>query len=218
MPWMEADVLTQRIEFVVLAHQKSSSISELCRQFGISRKTGYKWLKIYGQTGRLQGLEDRSRCPRHSPDRTSPEVEQRVVELRQQYGWGGRKLRVLLQREGVELGAATIDRILKRKDLVGILARVPLWQIEWRRNYYTTGLRQEKLLKIQCLPRAPYTRVEPTPPNLLPGAYSSPAPPPCYRRTSYACSEPPSRRNKTANAVLTIKRFIAEAPARNDRI
>jgi transposase InsO family protein len=147
MPWMEADVLTQRIEFVVLAHQRSGSFSEWCRQFGISRKTGYKWLKLYEQTGRLQGLEDRSRRPHQSPGRTSPELEQRVVDLRQQYGWGGRKLQVLLQREGVALSAATIDRILKRRDLVRRSPKGPaprrfersepnqLWQMDFKGDF-----------------------------------------------------------------------------------
>ena len=61
----------QREEFVQLARQPQANISELCRRFGISRKTGYKWL------GR-EDLEDRSRRPQTSPRRTLAEQESQV--------------------------------------------------------------------------------------------------------------------------------------------
>jgi transposase InsO family protein len=62
---------------------------------------------------------EKSRRPRHSPERTAEEIEQRVVQLRRQRpDWGAKKLRVLLQKEGVELPRITIHRILLRHDLV----------------------------------------------------------------------------------------------------
>ena len=118
MPWKESDVRSERIEFVVRARQPGSTIAALCREFGISRQTGYKWLRRFDQVGSLAELDELSRRPRHSPNRTPLEAELRVVELRLQYGWGGRKLSHLLAAEGLDLASSTVDRILKRYGLV----------------------------------------------------------------------------------------------------
>jgi transposase len=118
MPWKTMDVREQRVRFVVAAYRREKALAELCREFGISRPVGYEWLKRYRQGG-VAALAEGSRRPQHSPRRTDEKVEQRVVELRQRYpDWGSRKLRVLLQREGIELGRNTIHRILLRHDLV----------------------------------------------------------------------------------------------------
>lgn len=90
----------------------------LCRRYGISRPTGYKWLRRYREVGSLSELDERSRRPRHSPGRTPEWIEDRVEELRRRYGWAGRKLRRLLDDEGIVLARSTIDRILKRRGLV----------------------------------------------------------------------------------------------------
>ena len=84
MPWKETDVLSQRIEFVVRARNGEESISDLCREFGVSRKTGHKWLGRF-QEGRFWSLADRSRRPRRQPNKTPQEIEDRVVELRLEY-------------------------------------------------------------------------------------------------------------------------------------
>ena len=118
MPWKETDVLEQRVRFVVEAVQGRVPMAQLCRRYGVSRKTGYKWLGRYREDGRLGALVDRSRRPRHSPDRTSRAIEERVVELRQSYGWGSRKLKRLLAAEGIALGRSAIDRILRQWGLV----------------------------------------------------------------------------------------------------
>jgi transposase InsO family protein len=118
MPWKETVVKDQRIAFVVRAKQETWSISALCREFGISRKTGHKWLRRHAQEGSLSALEERSRRPTKSPRRTSSELEQRVVELRGQEGWGSRKLQWLLAQEHVHLARSTIDRILHREGLM----------------------------------------------------------------------------------------------------
>jgi transposase InsO family protein len=93
-------------------------MSSLCREFGVSRKTGYRWLHRYRSGTSLRDLSERSRRPHHSPNRTASELEDRVVDLRQCYDWGARKLQVLLEREGVYLSESTINRILKRRGLV----------------------------------------------------------------------------------------------------
>ncbi len=66
MPWHTQTHMSQRLEFVVLATGRGLAFSELCRRFGVSRKTGYKWLARY-KTGGQPALEDRSRKPHRSP-------------------------------------------------------------------------------------------------------------------------------------------------------
>src|SRR5512144_2053536 len=97
------DVREQRVRFVVAAYRREKTLAELCREIGISRPVGYEWLKRSRQGG-VAAIAEGSRRPQHSPQRTNEKVGQRVVELRERYPeWGARKLRVLLQREGIEL-------------------------------------------------------------------------------------------------------------------
>lgn len=112
MPWGEVTVLSQRQEFVRLAEQAGVNRRELCRRFGISPRTGYKWLSRFAAG---DGLLDQSRRPRTSPGRSA--LEARVLDLRCQYpDWGGRKLRALLLADGLETvpSASTITAILRR--------------------------------------------------------------------------------------------------------
>lgn len=118
MAWRTRDVEEQRMRFVVAASRKEKSLTDLCAEFEISRPTGYEWLKRYQARG-IAGMQEASRRPHRSPERTSAEWEQRVVELRRQRpDWGARKIRHLLQAEGIELPASTIHRILLRHQLV----------------------------------------------------------------------------------------------------
>lgn len=118
MPWRTMDVREQRVEFVVAATRGSQSFGSLCDEFGITRPTGYLWLRRYQRQG-VQGIAERSRKPLVSPLRTEAALEQRVVEARLRYpDWGARKLRIVLARAGVELARNTIHRILLRHDLV----------------------------------------------------------------------------------------------------
>ena len=75
MPWQEVSAMTLRGEFVALAQQEGANRRALCRRFGISPTTGYKWLRRYQAQGHA-GLQDRSRRPRHRPRHTPPAVEQ----------------------------------------------------------------------------------------------------------------------------------------------
>ncbi len=116
MPWQEVSQMSLKREFVELAEQEGVNFSELCRRFGISRKTGYKWVHRYREAGG-EGLVDRSRRPHHSPKRSSAEIEQQVLAVRQAHSaWGGRKIKAYLERE-TELqvpSASTITAILHR--------------------------------------------------------------------------------------------------------
>ncbi len=152
MPWRETDAMEQRRHFVVRALSKPVSFSALCQEFCISRKTGYKWKNRFEQARSLAALAEESRRPRRVPNRTPLPLEERVVELRKRYGWSGRKLEVLLRREGIVLGIATIDRIIKRRGLVNPAHSHPkatsrfersrpneLWQMDFKGEYGLGG-------------------------------------------------------------------------------
>jgi transposase InsO family protein len=115
MPWLETDVRDQRVQFIVAATTPDARMTDVCRVFGISRRTGYKWLARYEAAGGVAALRDRSRRPHQSPGHTPPAITARVCALRDLYGWGGEKLRVVLAAEGVTLAARTIDRIIARE-------------------------------------------------------------------------------------------------------
>jgi transposase InsO family protein len=119
MPWKEANVISLRKEFVEFA-QKDGNISLLCKRFGISRETGYKWIHRYGAGGD-RALADRSRRPMNSPRRVCSSIEEIVLKLRnEEPSWGGRKIRRRLQNLGYSEvpAASTITAILKRHGLI----------------------------------------------------------------------------------------------------
>lgn len=132
MPWKETTPMSERKAFVGEALKAEASMSALCQQFGISRKTGYKWLKRYREAG-LSGLEDQSRRPRHSPSHTPAEVEQVIVEARQAHPvWGSRKLKRWLENRGYRSipAASTVTGILARHGLLSAeeSSRHTAWQ------------------------------------------------------------------------------------------
>lgn len=100
MPWEEVTTMSLRLEFVRLALHEDANMSDLCQRFGISRKTGYKWLDRYQQHGK-EALMDQSRRPQISPNRTPAYIEQLVLQIRDKHPvWGGRKINSLLLRKG----------------------------------------------------------------------------------------------------------------------
>lgn len=116
MPWQEVSKMSLREEFIMLALQDGVARRELCRRFGISPKTGYKWLNRYLAEGR-GALADRSRRPLHSPNATPAAMAEAVVALRKRHpAWGGRKIRRRLQDLGYKgvPQASTITAILHR--------------------------------------------------------------------------------------------------------
>jgi len=116
MPWKEVTHMSQRSDFVAQAKKEGVNVSALCREFGISRKTGYKWLKRERASGPA-GLVDQLRRPRRSPRQSKPSVETQVLAVRQRHpNWGGRKIRRVLQNAGAEPVPApsTITAILHR--------------------------------------------------------------------------------------------------------
>lgn len=114
MPWKEETVEDQRRTFCVRADEFGCNFSALCREFGITRATGYKWLERYRSGGQMADL---SRAPLLRPRKTDPETEALLLSVRQAHPtWGPRKLlRYLEDRGNVGLPAAsTVAAILKR--------------------------------------------------------------------------------------------------------
>jgi transposase InsO family protein len=119
MPWQERSVMSERQEFVAAAAHEGANIAALCRDFGISRPTGYRWLARAAAGDAV--LADRSRRPHSVPGRTSPEVEARVLAVRAAHpAWGGRKVHHWLVANGCPEAPApsTITAILRRHGLL----------------------------------------------------------------------------------------------------
>jgi transposase InsO family protein len=121
MPWRESDAVNERLKFVVGRQSGRSTMTELCRRFGVSRKTGYKILDRYARDG-PEGLRDRSRAPITHPNQTPPEIEAAILRVRKAYPtWGSKKIVAVLRREWPEMtwpARSTVDMVLKRAGLV----------------------------------------------------------------------------------------------------
>ena len=120
MPWKNTTPMEEIIRFVSLAQTDRFTITELCLQFNISRKTAYKHLERYGEGG-LQALAPRSHRPHCFPQRTDAVIEKLILaERRLHRHWGPKKLQDVLERKhGVERPPAcsTIGEILRRHGL-----------------------------------------------------------------------------------------------------
>jgi len=121
MPWKESSVMDERTRFVIRL-KDGESMASLCREFGISRKTGYKILERYEECG-LEGLSDRSRRSHRYANQLPEQVEAAIVAAkREKPNWGARKIRErLLRRLPHEIkvpAISTIHTILNRHGLV----------------------------------------------------------------------------------------------------
>lgn len=121
MPWKEMCTMGIREEFVVRALAPDANVSALCREYGVSRKTGYKWLERFKEGG-LLALEDASRKPRESPLQVSGDVVARVVRIRTSHPRrGSKKIVAILKRELKPADVpsmSTVHRILVRAGLL----------------------------------------------------------------------------------------------------
>ena len=120
MAWREWTPMEERIRFVMELERGSEGMSGLCRRYGISRKTGYKWLFRYREGG-LEGLRDRLRAPHRIPHKTPPGIEELVVEERVNHPtWGPKKLAYVLKtKHGIcPPAASTIGEVLKRRGMI----------------------------------------------------------------------------------------------------
>lgn len=120
MPWNECNRMDERLRFVarLLDGEKMSSV---CREFGISRKTGYKIFNRYKESG-IRGLEDKARSPYRHPNKLPFQLEKAILNIKREYpSWGAPKIRdKLLKRfPGIHVPAiSTVHAVLDRHGLV----------------------------------------------------------------------------------------------------
>jgi transposase InsO family protein len=141
MAWKEVLPMEERARFVLEVQRGEMCFSELCRRYGVSRKTGYKWIRRYIAQG-LDGVRERSSRPHSCPHKTSPEWEQRIILERVKHSnWGPKKIRGVLQSKGWDgkvPAASTMGDILRRAGLVKRKGR------RGRKTYYNGPLTEAK--------------------------------------------------------------------------
>lgn len=120
MPWKVSCHLDERMNFIVRA-QSGEKVTDLCKEFGISRKTAYKFMSRYDKHGPA-GLHDVSRRPHHSPHQTAPEIKGLILKTKQDKPtWGAGKIREWLLRKNPDLRVPsrfTVHEILNQYNLV----------------------------------------------------------------------------------------------------
>lgn len=121
MSWKASDPMSERVKFIGLLKSGQRTVAGLCREFGISRKTAYKWAQRFEQEG-LDGLREKSRAPRQMPWQTPSEVQELLLTARKRHPtWGPRKLKAWLEDrdDTLDLPApSTIGDLLRREGLV----------------------------------------------------------------------------------------------------
>lgn len=120
MPWKEESPMVQRMRFVRDYEEGLFGMAELAERYGISRKTGYKWLKRFEEEGEA-GLMGRPCVALEVANRTEEGIEAEVVACRRKYGWGPKKLLEVLKRRSARRdwpARSTVAEILKRHGLV----------------------------------------------------------------------------------------------------
>jgi putative transposase len=120
MGWTETCAVDERMRFVMAAEEGDMPFAALCREFRVSRKTGYKWLERYAEEG-VAGLVDRSRAPLHHPQATPAAIAERCLEVRRAHPtWGPVKVRAWLVRRWPRTGwpvASSIGELFDREGL-----------------------------------------------------------------------------------------------------
>ena len=126
MPWRSPDVMSQRREFVLRSYDPTVVFMDLCREYGISPKTGYKWRKRFEEDG-AGGLADLSRRPHGHSEQLQEDVVCEMIRIKQSHlGWGPRKIREVYRRShGQAPSESSFKRVLERAGMVRKRKRRP---------------------------------------------------------------------------------------------
>ena len=120
MVWRKTCAMEERMRFVMAAVDNAEAFAGLCRRFGVSRKTGYKWLERYHDAG-VDGLKDRSRAPLHHPQALPKKIAERCVAVRRAHpSWGPVKVQAWLEEHRPRTrwpAASTIGELFDRESL-----------------------------------------------------------------------------------------------------
>jgi putative transposase len=135
MPWRDVRAMSQKLDFIEKAAASGANVAALCREYGISRQTGHKWIRRYQKHGYV-GLVEQSRRPVSSPLATGEEIVVSILELKERHpSFGPQKISLVLARKlGASApGRSTIARVLRR---LGKVKRrrpsVRIWSVEGR--------------------------------------------------------------------------------------
>ena len=123
MPWKETDTMKEKRTFIDAMLKQDRPFRELCREYGISEKTGYKWRKRFYERG-YAGLVEESRTPKTSPNTIDGDAAAEIIKLRLAHReWGAKKLVVLYLREHPELPPPSLSSINRIIDKAGLLKK-----------------------------------------------------------------------------------------------
>ena len=121
MPWIEVKPMDEKVLFISDWIRDLYCFDELCGRYGISRKTGYKWINRYHEIG-IEGLQDRSRRPWHSPKQVSSTIRKEILSIRERHKrWGSKKIGRILAAGHPDWNIpshTTINKILKGANLL----------------------------------------------------------------------------------------------------
>lgn len=151
MPWKEETLMSQKLNFIKSFSEEKISFTQLCRNFQISRKTGYSILKRYEEYG-AKGLQPQSRSPHHSPEKTPEEIQQRIIDVRIKHPtWGAKKIKINLENKNIQnlpsirtiaailkrCGYISLEESLKRKKLIRFEREFSndLWQMDFKGKF-----------------------------------------------------------------------------------
>jgi len=125
MPWKESCIMDQRVQFVADFVAQRFAFSELCRRYGVSRRTGYKWAQRYLEQG-PPGLNDRSTAPGSHPNQIEQEVVDALLAMRLRHtSWGAKKLLVKVQQQHPQWKLPARSTVCDILDRHGLVAKKP---------------------------------------------------------------------------------------------
>jgi len=120
MGWKETCAVDERMRFVMVIETGEDGFAAVCREFGVSRKTGYKWLERYCEAG-VGGLLDHCRAPHRHPQAIAAEITERCLAVRRAHPtWGPVKVRAWLRRQAPDIdwpATSTIGMLFDREGL-----------------------------------------------------------------------------------------------------
>ena len=124
MPWKEKEAVNLREEFVLKAMGQTSSVSQLCGEYGISRKTGYKWMARFREQG-LGGLRNASRKPARSPGALPEETVCELLRIKRGVpaAWGPKKVLAVYRRTHGEKDSPSLSSVKRVMEKVGLVTR-----------------------------------------------------------------------------------------------
>ena len=135
MPWIEVRPMDAKVLFISDWIRGHTGFSELCEKHGISRKTGYKWVGRYRDTG-IDGLQDKSRRPGHSPNQVPYTIQKEILAVRKKHkSWGARNINKILENRHSDWdipSSQTIHKILKGADQPN-----DLWTVDFKGRFRT---------------------------------------------------------------------------------